>query len=167
MFSLAVVRSRLRSHTRSVCIAHLCSRQYGASAAPIHAHEQSNSKASSSPRPAGVTHAVVNQAELLTDVNLLSVNAALGECVAKWVPNEQDRQHVSRVGEYAGSAHAAELAQVANANKPQLCTHDRNGRRVDVVWCLLISMRSVLIAHFGLCMRKLCGTALEPSSDSN
>jgi hypothetical protein len=84
-------------------------------------------------RPKGVTHDVLNQASLLEDVNLYSRNAALQDSVSLWVKDAGDLAQIEKVGAFAGSAHAAELASAANANKPQLINFDRNGRRVDRV----------------------------------
>jgi hypothetical protein len=84
-------------------------------------------------RPKGVTHDVLNQASLLEDVNLYSRNAALQDSVSLWVKDAGDLAQIAKVGAFAGSGHAAELASAANANKPQLINFDRNGRRVDRV----------------------------------
>lgn len=103
-----------------------------------HRHKATLAQAESVPfrtlTPLGTTHTVENQSDLLRDVNLFQRNAALREAVEKWVPNADHKAHINLVGAYAGSSYTADLAELANFNKPQFCSHDRSGRRVDVVW---------------------------------
>ncbi len=79
-----------------------------------------------------VTHEVVNQPYELTDYNLYDSDAALKEAVARegagWASNA-----LGAFGGRAGSADYLELGTLANRNPPELDTHDRYGRRVDLV----------------------------------
>ncbi len=79
-----------------------------------------------------VTHEVINQPVELADVNLYDSDAALKEAVrregAEWAANS-----LGAFGGRAGSAAYLELGALANKNPPELDTHDRYGRRVDLV----------------------------------
>jgi putative acyl-CoA dehydrogenase len=93
---------------------------------------------SPSPAPAGLdpygaaTHEVINQPVELTDYNLYDCDAALKEAVrregAEWAANA-----LGAFGARAGSAEYLDLGALANRNPPELDTHDRYGRRVDLV----------------------------------
>eukprot|EP00039_Didymoeca_costata_P026990 m.17151 g.17151 ORF g.17151 m.17151 type:complete len:570 (+) comp5920_c0_seq1:150-1859(+) len=75
---------------------------------------------------------VENQSPELSDINLYSNDASLREWVARngasWA-----QDHLVIAGGIAGSQHWNEVAEQANANKPQFKSHDRFGNRVDVV----------------------------------
>ena len=79
-----------------------------------------------------VTHEVFNQPVELVDFNLYASDAALKEAVkregAAWAIAGLDA-----FGARAGSAEFLELGTLANKNPPELDTHDRYGRRVDLV----------------------------------
>jgi putative acyl-CoA dehydrogenase len=79
-----------------------------------------------------VTHEVVNQPVELADFNLYDADAALKEAVrregASWATNA-----LGAFGAHAGSAEWLEQGALANKNPPELDTHDRYGRRVDLV----------------------------------
>ena len=79
-----------------------------------------------------VTHEVINQPVELVDVNLYDSDAALKDAVrregAEWAANS-----LGAFGGKAGSAAYLELGALANKNPPELDTHDRYGRRVDLV----------------------------------
>ena len=72
------------------------------------------------------THDVTNQPVALGDINLFESDAALRERVG---PSED----LSRFGAMAGSADYLELGALANRHPPEFDTHDRYGRRVDLV----------------------------------
>ena len=78
------------------------------------------------------THEVFNQPTELVDYNLYESDAALKEAVrregAAWAGNA-----LGAFGAHAGSADTLELGALANKNQPELDTHDRYGRRVDLV----------------------------------
>ena len=79
-----------------------------------------------------VTHEVFNQPVELADYNLYDSDAALKEAVeregADWATDG-----LEAFGARAGSAEYLELGALANRNAPELDTHDRYGRRVDLV----------------------------------
>ncbi|HKN31225.1 MAG TPA: isovaleryl-CoA dehydrogenase [Roseiarcus sp.] len=79
-----------------------------------------------------VTHEVFNQPVELTDYNLFDSDAALKEAVkregAEWATDG-----LEAFGARTGSADYLELGALANKNPPELDTHDRYGRRVDLV----------------------------------
>jgi putative acyl-CoA dehydrogenase len=78
------------------------------------------------------THDVLNQPLPLVDINLFDGDAALKEGVARegagWAAEE-----LSRFGARAGAADYLELGALANRYPPDFDTHDRYGRRVDLV----------------------------------
>src|SRR5271157_3313383 len=79
-----------------------------------------------------VTHEVFNQPTELVDYNLYDSDSALKESVrregAAWAENA-----LGAFGARVGSADTLELGALANQNPPELDTHDRYGRRVDLV----------------------------------
>ena len=79
-----------------------------------------------------VTHEVFNQPVELAGYNLYASDAALKEAVkregAAWA-----NEGLEAFGARAGSADFLELGTLANKNPPELDTHDRYGRRVDLV----------------------------------
>ncbi len=83
-------------------------------------------------RYGAVTHEVLNQPTALADYNMFDSDAALKEAVSRegaaWAVND-----LSRFGALAGSAAYLELGALANKHQPELDTHDRFGRRVDLV----------------------------------
>jgi putative acyl-CoA dehydrogenase len=77
------------------------------------------------------THEVANQPFALADYNLFEADAALKEGVregAAWAVDD-----LSRFGAKAGAADYLELGALANRHPPEFDTHDRYGRRVDLV----------------------------------
>jgi putative acyl-CoA dehydrogenase len=78
------------------------------------------------------THEVFNQPVELTDYNLYASDSALKEAVkregAGWAADALDA-----FGARAGSAEYLEQGALANRNPPELDTHDRYGRRIDLV----------------------------------
>jgi hypothetical protein len=95
------------------------------------ADRQDNFRASLDPYGA-VTHEVFNQPVELVDTNLFASDAALKDAVkregAAWTLGG-----LEAFGTRAGSAEFLELGTLANKNPPELDTHDRYGRRVDLV----------------------------------
>jgi putative acyl-CoA dehydrogenase len=79
-----------------------------------------------------VTHEVINQPVELADYNLFDSDIALKEAVrregAAWAAKS-----LEAFGARAGSADYLEQGALANKNPPELDTHDRYGRRVDLV----------------------------------
>jgi len=78
------------------------------------------------------THDVTNQVPPLSDVNLYASDIALTEAVAR-EGGAGSARALNAFGLTAGSSEAQELAREANATLPRLETHDRYGRRLDVV----------------------------------
>jgi putative acyl-CoA dehydrogenase len=78
------------------------------------------------------THAVINQPPPLTDVNLFACDVALADAIAREGAASAART-LNGFGLTAGSEEAQELAYLANTHPPKLETHDRFGRRLDVV----------------------------------
>jgi putative acyl-CoA dehydrogenase len=95
------------------------------------ADRQDNFRAPLDPYGA-VTHEVFNQPVELAGYNLFASDAALMEAVrregAAWAV-----EGLEAFGARAGSAEFLELGALANRNPPELDTHDRYGRRVDLV----------------------------------
>ncbi|RUO73790.1 isovaleryl-CoA dehydrogenase [Pseudidiomarina sediminum] len=78
------------------------------------------------------THQVENQPPALENYNLYAADQALQDAVqregAAWAA-----QDITRFGAECGRADRIALGFAANANKPQLVTHDRFGQRVDQI----------------------------------
>jgi putative acyl-CoA dehydrogenase len=95
------------------------------------ADRQDNFRAPLDPYGA-VTHEVFNQPVELAGYNLFASDAALNEAVkregAAWAMDG-----LEAFGARAASAEFLELGTLANRNQPELDTHDRYGRRVDLV----------------------------------
>jgi putative acyl-CoA dehydrogenase len=80
----------------------------------------------------GTTHDVVNQPPPFEDVNLLEVDTALREGLAREGANGF-MDLVRDFGATLGSAHVLALGRDANRFPPELRTHDRFGHRLDEV----------------------------------
>ncbi len=81
--------------------------------------------------PIGATHEVFNQAGALENHNLYLGDQVLREAMQRQAP-EADAALVD-YGQLCGLPEVIELGFQANAHKPVLHTHDRFGRRLDVV----------------------------------
>jgi putative acyl-CoA dehydrogenase len=79
-----------------------------------------------------VTHSVENQPQPLHNYNSYRSDTALQEAVLREGASWADAD-LSDFGELAGSEASIELGHQANANKPQLTTHDRYGHRIDQI----------------------------------
>ncbi|HXT09783.1 MAG TPA: acyl-CoA dehydrogenase family protein [Roseiarcus sp.] len=77
------------------------------------------------------THEVLNQPYALADYNLFEADAALRERLREAAPWALD--DLARFGEKTGRADYLELGALANHYPPEFDTHDRYGRRVDLV----------------------------------
>ena len=79
-----------------------------------------------------VTHEVLNQPHELADYNLYSSDRPLAEAVvregAQWAEND-----IADFGARIGSADYLDLGAQANRHLPEFDTHDRYGRRIDLV----------------------------------
>ncbi len=78
------------------------------------------------------THTVDNQAAPYVGVNLYAAHRPLRDALAAFAP-EVPTARLAALGAAAGSAEWQDHARLANAHRPVLHTHDRAGRRVDVV----------------------------------
>ena len=78
------------------------------------------------------THEVTNQPPALEDYNLYAADIALQEAVVRegagWAETD-----IARFGAECGFSERIKLGFDANANKPQLQTHDRFGHRIDQI----------------------------------
>ncbi len=79
-----------------------------------------------------VTHEVLNQPEPLVGYNLWAANQPLRDAVRFNAP-ELPVAALHELGRVLGSANMQTHARLANANPPVLHSHDRTGRRLDVV----------------------------------
>jgi putative acyl-CoA dehydrogenase len=89
------------------------------------------------------THEVTNQVPELQDVNLFATDAALHEGVQRDAPWHEE--NLLSLGAELGSAEVLKLGELANRHLPELVTHDRVGKRIDVVefhpsWHRLLSL---------------------------
>jgi putative acyl-CoA dehydrogenase len=78
------------------------------------------------------THDVFNQSTPWSDVNLFETNRPLRDALACHAPALQTRR-LSALGAQAGSGQMQEHARLANVYRPQLKSHDQQGRRIDQV----------------------------------
>jgi putative acyl-CoA dehydrogenase len=78
------------------------------------------------------THEVFNQPEPLADYDLFEGNQALRDAL-KFNAPALETIELSRLGGLLGSAEMQTHARLANGHPPQLHSHDRFGRRVDLV----------------------------------
>ena len=78
------------------------------------------------------THDVTNQSRPLVDYDVFGADPALTGALqregAGWAGPD-----LERIGRLAGSEDAQEWGRAANANPPELLTHDRYGQRIDEV----------------------------------
>ena len=82
------------------------------------------------------THEVSNQSTPFSGVNLFLANRPLRDALAAMTPSLLAGPAAGRLaalGAEAGSQAMQDHARLANANPPQLHTHDRNGQRIDEV----------------------------------
>jgi len=79
-----------------------------------------------------VTHQVTNQSPLFEDINLFASDQALRDAVEREGGGGAVKQ-LNAFGLTCGSAEALEHGRLANENLPRLRTHDRQGRRLDLV----------------------------------
>ncbi len=83
-------------------------------------------------QPMAETHQPENLSRELADVNLYAQDAALREAVHREGAGWADAL-LHKFGAQVGSADHLNLGALANCNPPELDTHDRFGRRVDLV----------------------------------
>ena len=78
------------------------------------------------------THEVINQPPPLVAYDVFAADTVLVEAMAREAP-DRPTGPLSEVGRVAGSERAQRWGEEANANAPQLRTHDRYGHRLDRV----------------------------------
>ena len=78
------------------------------------------------------THEVTNQVPVLEDYNIFAADHALMEGVARGGAGWHT-EHLQTLGAELGSKDVLPLGDLANRHTPELVTHDRNGRRIDLV----------------------------------
>jgi putative acyl-CoA dehydrogenase len=78
------------------------------------------------------THEVFNQPEPLVNYNLFDSNRPLQDAL-KFNAPQLDATELSRLGATLGRADMQAHARLANTHTPELHSHDRFGRRVDLV----------------------------------
>ena len=78
------------------------------------------------------THELSNLSNELCDYNMYSEDAALSEAVRREGGGWAERE-LTEFGKMAGSAGYLELGKLANQHLPELETHDRFGKRIDLV----------------------------------
>jgi putative acyl-CoA dehydrogenase len=79
-----------------------------------------------------MTHEVLNQSTPLTDYNVYGTHRALRDALEYHLPAAAEASRFA-LGQQLGSATMQAHARLANANRPQLHSHDRFGRRIDAV----------------------------------
>ena len=79
----------------------------------------------------GVTHDVTNQPPPLTGTNAWRGDPLLVQIAEDF--SEPVRKELDMLGRFVLIAEAQELARLANTETPKLRTHDRQGRRIDLV----------------------------------
>ncbi|MGY6021177.1 acyl-CoA dehydrogenase family protein [Streptomyces spinosirectus] len=82
------------------------------------------------------THTVTNQSPPLVGYDVYSADRALTEAVERHLDPgllDEGREELAALGRASGSRQLQEWGVQANENPPRLCTHDRQGHRVDEV----------------------------------
>ena len=82
--------------------------------------------------PSDLTHAVGNQSQPLSDYNAFEIDPTLHEGL-RAAQGEWAVPHVSAFGAQVGASAWQAHADAANKHPPKLISHDRFGRRIDVV----------------------------------
>eukprot|EP01134_Creolimax_fragrantissima_P007170 CFRG7170T1 len=78
------------------------------------------------------SHEVFNQSSLVSDYNAYTSDKALVENIALYGATWAE-PHLVTTGQLSGSASVQEESHLANKYGPTLCTHDRNGNRINAV----------------------------------
>ncbi|MEO3385948.1 acyl-CoA dehydrogenase family protein [Mesorhizobium sp. CAU 1741] len=78
-----------------------------------------------------MTHEVLNQSPPLTGTSAWRADPLLVQLAESY--SEPIRRELDQLGRYVRSGEAQELARLANVETPKLRTHDRQGRRIDLV----------------------------------
>ncbi len=78
-----------------------------------------------------MTHEVLNQSPPLAGTSAWRADPLLVQLAETY--SEPVRRELDQLGRYVRSAEAQEMARLANTETPKLRTHDRQGRRIDLV----------------------------------
>ena len=78
-----------------------------------------------------MTHEVTNQSPPYTGVNAWRGDPLLAQIGERF--SEPVRREFDQLGRFVTNADAQDLARLANLETPKLRTHDRQGRRIDIV----------------------------------
>ncbi|MCC6206153.1 MAG: acyl-CoA dehydrogenase family protein, partial [Hyphomicrobiales bacterium] len=78
-----------------------------------------------------MTHEVTNQSPPYTGVNAWRGDPLLAQIGERF--SEPVRRELDQLGRFVTNADAQDLARLANLETPKLRTHDRQGRRIDIV----------------------------------
>ncbi len=78
-----------------------------------------------------MTHEVTNQSPPYTGVNAWRGDPLLAQIGERF--SEPVRRELDQLGRFVTNADAQDLARLANLEAPKLRTHDRQGRRIDIV----------------------------------
>ena len=78
-----------------------------------------------------MTHEVTNQSPPLTGTSAWRADPLLVQLAEGF--SDPARRELDQIGRFVRSAEAQDLARLANTETPKLRTHDRQGRRIDLV----------------------------------
>lgn len=78
-----------------------------------------------------MTHEVINQSRPLTGTNAWRADPLLVQLAESF--SDPVRRDLDKVGRFVRNPEAQETARLANVETPKLRTHDRQGRRIDLV----------------------------------
>ena len=78
-----------------------------------------------------MTHEVLNQSPPLTGTSAWRADPLLVQLAEGF--SDPVRRELDQLGRYVRSVEAGEMARLANVETPKLRTHDRQGRRIDLV----------------------------------
>jgi putative acyl-CoA dehydrogenase len=78
-----------------------------------------------------LTHEVLNQSPPLTGTSAWRADPLLVQLAEGY--SDPVRRELDQLGRYVRSSEAQELARLANTETPKLRTHDRQGKRIDLV----------------------------------
>jgi len=114
------------------------------------------------------THDVTNQSPPFEDVNLFSSDAVLRDAVRR----EHADDGLEAFGAIAGSKASFTAGRLANENPPRLKTHDRQGRRIDVVefhpaYHALMQASAAERLHFGAWMESSGASNAAPHANAS
>ncbi len=117
------------------------------------------------------THDVTNQSPPFEDVNLFSSDTVLRDAVRR--EGAGDEKGLEAFGAIAGSKASFAAGRLANENPPRLRTHDRQGRRLDIVefhpayHALMQTSAAEGSLHFGAWVAPAGGSNVAPRASAS